>query len=424
MFDSEWLERHFDAELYRATHADVAASGGDPFSHWIEYGREEERRGDRRNWRAPNFDSRYYLLAFPDVADLIAKGLYTSPSEHWLLSGEEEVKSGKRGALPDFDEARYLSERPDVQSAIDAQSYRSGMDHWLCIGRHEERSAISAPHVAATGTGTKGSLSDEKREFWRKNGYVILEGVISPERCDALNNRINGLWEGRDSLTLPVSIDMFIEQPTSRRVRLADAPDDARDVPYKINDLFMLDDAVQSIALDEHVCEALRWVLNCDPVAINSLNFERGSTQRFHTDTLYMPGLKPGGMTAVWFALEDAVTEAGPLLYYPGSHEIPMFKFSSGKSYQINSEVPNYDNHMQSWVEKLGLEIEEFLPKKGDALIWHEQLYHAGKQIEDLSKTRRSLVVHYWRASELPADQVIPAKGGFYLDRPPFQVSR
>jgi hypothetical protein len=51
------------------------------------------------------------------------------------------------------------------------------------------------------------------------------------------------------------------------------------------------------------------------------------------------------------------------------------------------------------------LKETEFRGKSGDVFLWHAQLLHGGRPIRDMAKTRSSLVVHYWRAGDLPADQ-------------------
>jgi ectoine hydroxylase-related dioxygenase (phytanoyl-CoA dioxygenase family) len=412
---------YFEPAAYLSVNRDVAAAGVNALAHWIEYGRDEEWAGHRPNWKAPQFDSRYYLRVYLDVGELIAARKFSSAAEHWFCAGMREVAEGARSLPSDFDEARYLKEHPEVVAAILGGRFQSAFDHWLRVGRDDERAARSLPHHPASGTNRKGYVPAEKAEFWRRNGYLVLEKVIPAEICERVNKRINDLWVGRKLDQSEITIDIFLEQAESRRVKLRSAPAEARFQPYKINDLFMLDPLVKDLALDESVCDALRWVLADDPTAISSLNFERGSTQRFHTDTLYMPGLNEGGMTAAWFALEKATTDAGPLLYYPGSHEIPIYKFTNGMSYQVDGEMQGYIDYMDAAIEERRLVPEEFLPEQGDVLIWHERLYHGGKAINDVAQTRKSLVVHYWRARNLPADEIIAHGGGFHLDRAPFR---
>ena len=52
--------------------------------------------------------------------------------------------------------------------------------------------------------------------------------------------------------------------------------------------------------------------------------------------------------------------------------------------------------------EERGLELESFLPKKGDALIWSADLAHGGAPITDPALSRRSFVCHYCPAGARP----------------------
>lgn len=404
----------FDVGSYLRENPDIARQGIDPFVHWITCGRSEERHGLRKNYQAPHFDGEYYSSLYPDVKDLIENNIYASGAEHWKMSGMSEVATGNRSIDPGFDHVSYLNSRPDVAAAIGGNDALAAYDHWLCWGRYEL--GISGDHKPKP---RPSIISSEKSDFWARNGYMILEGLISPERCEAVNGRMDQLWDTRWSGTLPVSIDIYIDRDGARRIPFTDAPADARHLPYKLNDLVMHDDIVGGVALDEKLCDGLEWVLGDKPVAIGSLNFERGSTQEFHTDTLYMPGDTPGGMTAAWIALEDVSSQAGPLFYYPGSHNIPLFLFSDGRPHQRLDEFQNYRDYMYRNVADMQLVPEAFLPKKGDVLIWHEKLFHAGGAIKDMSLTRKSLVVHYWRHADMRDKILKKHGGGYFWNRPP-----
>jgi len=400
----------FDRQAYADANPDVLSNGMDPMIHWITYGRDEERRGVRKNYYAPFFDAEYYFRIYPDVRGLVDEGRYASAAEHWKMTGLGEVAAGRRSLDPRFDVASYLARRPDIAIAIGENNLIGIYDHWLSWGRHE---LGLADNIAAS------IISSEKAAFWQENGYIILEGVFSKTRCDALNQRIDHLWQNRADGRLGVSIDVNIDREGARRIPFAEASDDEKYRPYKLNDLVMHDEMVADTALDPLLCEALGWVLDDQPVAIGSLNFERGSTQEFHTDTLYMPGETPGGMTAAWIALEDVSIQAGPLFYYPGSHNIPLFLFSDGRPNQRLEEFQQYRDHMYGHVAQMQLMPEVFLPKQGDVLSWHERLFHSGGAIKDMSLTRKSLVVHYWRFADMRAKNLMSHGGGYFWNRPP-----
>jgi len=134
----------------------------------------------------------------------------------------------------------------------------------------------------------------------------------------------------------------------------------------------------------------------------NSLNFEFGSQQDYHFDTFYMPSPTPNKMVASWIALEDATADNGPLTYYPGSHKIPPYHFSSGSTLIVEEEMPAFNDYIYGEIEKRNLQPVTLLAEKGDVLIWHSQLFHGGSQINDTLKTRKSLVTHYFTNEDFP----------------------
>lgn len=407
----------FDPARYLRSNRDAALSGMDPARHWRDVARPEERAGLRPNWRFPKFQAAYYLLNNPDVPGLIASGAVDSAADHWFRFGRHEHLSGARDFGSDFDEAAYLDRRRDVASAVRRGGYVSGFDHWLCWGRTEDEDAACEVLRIPRTRPTSEEFSVEKQTFWKENGFIILEGAIAPERCDEAVRRIDAIWANRKTAEYPFCIDVDIETQAQRRIAMADAADAAKAAPYKINDTFMADDFFADIALDPEVTKVLRWVLEAPPCVVASLNFERGSTQAFHTDTLFMPGHRQGAMTAAWFAFEDVSEEAGPLKYYPGSHQIPMYRFSTGSPAYVGAEYPLYEQHMYAHVDRLGLVPQKFLPKKGDVLIWHELLFHGGAPIVDRSLTRKSFVCHYWNAELMPPNELTPWNGVFRQTR-------
>ncbi|MBV9300487.1 MAG: hypothetical protein JOY62_07475 [Acidobacteriaceae bacterium] len=69
-----------------------------------------------------------------------------------------------------------------------------------------------------------------------------------------------------------------------------------------------------------------------------------------------------------------------------------------------------------------GLHKSAFLGSAGDTLLWHAQLLHGGITILDKTRTRKSLVTHYWRATDLPPDSAGVFEGNKYYYKRPHQA--
>lgn len=240
----------------------------------------------------------------------------------------------------------------------------------------------------------------ELLDSWENNGYVILKGFFSHQAIDSVNDLVNTLWQNRHSLAAPITVDVSLESSSQRRMLLREAGDNMRQTPYKINDLYLEYDIIRKVVLDARLCDIIERLFGGTPLLCNSLNFEYGSQQSDHVDSFYMPSRVANGMLASWIALEDVKHNNGPVHYFAGSHKIPPYLFSHGKTNAIASEMPACRDYLESEVSKRGLTPTCFLAEKGDVLIWHSQLLHGGSPIEEPRQTRKSLVSHYFRRKD------------------------
>lgn len=263
------------------------------------------------------------------------------------------------------------------------------------------------------------ALTSQQQEQWNENGFVLLEGFYSAERIAETNALIDRLWRERKSLDNRYVIDIFVETEREQRVYFADAPSGARFAPYKLNDLFLSCPLIRDMIVGDRLAPILNELLGGAPLVCNTLNFEYGSQQDYHFDTFYMPSPTPNKMVASWLALEDATTDNGPLSYYPGSHKIPPYLFSNGRTIVMQDEMPAFREYIFQQIDERGLKPETLYAKKGDLLIWHSQLFHGGSPIKDKRKTRKSLVTHYFTREDFPElEMPYVGKHGSYMSRP------
>lgn len=263
------------------------------------------------------------------------------------------------------------------------------------------------------------TLTAEQQQDWDNNGYLLLKNFYSDSRIDQLNQLIDQLWDTRNELDERYVIDVFVETENEKRVYFADAPEAARHAPYKLNDLFLSSNEVRQLVAGQELAPLLESLLGGFPMICNSLNFEFGSQQDYHFDTFYMPSPTPNKMIASWIALEDATTDNGPLTYYPGSHKIPPFLFSNGRTIIVPEEMGAFNEYMEQQIAERGLQPQTLLAEKGDVLIWHSQLFHGGSAILDKNKTRKSLVTHYFTKEDFPdSDAPLITGKTCYMKRP------
>ncbi len=263
------------------------------------------------------------------------------------------------------------------------------------------------------------ALSTEQQKQWEQNGYLLLENFYSDRHIDQINSTIDELWRKRKQLGPEFVIDVFVESEREQRLYFCDAPSDARHAPYKLNDLFLSSDEIRHTVAGEQLAPILGELVGGFPMICNSLNFEFGSQQDYHFDTFYMPSPTPNKMVASWIALEDATADNGPLTYFPGSHKIPPYLFSNGRTIIIPEEMDAFRDYIYSEIDQRGLQAETLLAKKGDVLIWHSQLFHGGSEILDKNRTRKSLVTHYFTKEDFPDSPAAEVTSqSAYMQRP------
>lgn len=112
---------------------------------------------------------------------------------------------------------------------------------------------------------------------YNTEGFAVIPGLIG----DDLTSRI---------------LDDLIE-PLSGRNRVQDA--------------WKFSNAVRELAVMPAVLDVLRTLYCREPVPFQTLNFEFGTQQRAHSDTVHFSSLPRRFMCGVWVALEDVDADNG-----------------------------------------------------------------------------------------------------------------
>ena len=238
---------------------------------------------------------------------------------------------------------------------------------------------------------------EEKMNFWQKNGYVILNQVISTEWLDQLWGEIEELIEHHETYQTLVRIDLP-EYQANPVQPVKDVPKSVLNGPYiKFNDFHDNSVIGKKIMLHKNIITFLEAVFGDKVIGMQSLLFKYGSQQATHQDFAYVVSEIPSHLAAAWIALEDVHIDSGPLVYYPGSHTIGKFDFGNGIFFNNKSTLnpDDFAKYLDQTCQKAGLEKKTLLIKKGDVLLWHAALAHGGDEIRNPALTRKSYVCHY-----------------------------
>jgi hypothetical protein len=222
--------------------------------------------------------------------------------------------------------------------------------------------------------GAEGTLTQEQRDDWERNGYLIVrspgwtESVIDGALAD-----LDGKYEGD-----------------------GDERDGVWYYSYSIMDAWKVSESVKTIALHPSMLAILEELYGRKPLPFQTLNFPMGTQQAAHSDAVHFSSMPPGYMGGVWVALEDVDETNGPLMYYPGSHKRPYIHPKDIDAEPVEQEYVKYEKYIQRVIQEENLRPEYGLINKGDALIWSANLLHGGAPQTDMKRTRNSQVTHYF----------------------------
>lgn len=159
--------------------------------------------------------------------------------------------------------------------------------------------------------------------------------------------------------------------------------------------------AVRDICYAEPILSAIRKMYGSGARPFQTIGFDRGSSQKAHQDAIHFQSSPRNRIVGAWIALEDIHPDSGPLFVVPDSAGMPFVDLAvlGFEKQQVDQQYEayyHYEKVMESLIECNRWEKVPFLGRSGDALLWGIDVLHGGMPIEDPTRTRHSLVVHYY----------------------------
>ena len=214
---------------------------------------------------------------------------------------------------------------------------------------------------------------------FENNGFAIIKNYLTDQQADEINEEITSLLYKKT-----------VSQNNSHKIMFA----------------IHKSELLKNIGNDTDLKELLSALVNGKVILFQSINFLMGSQQHTHSDSIHMTTFPLGGLVGVWIALEDITEENGPLHYYPGSHKLPYYLNedynNEGSRFLLGKKsYKDYEEMIEEKIRSKSLRKINFLAKKGDLIIWHANLFHGGNPHLDKSKTRKSMVFHYFKENSI-----------------------
>lgn len=243
---------------------------------------------------------------------------------------------------------------------------------------------------------------DEYRSF-RRDGYLIARGVVSPEEIAEMKAHIEDLISGR--------LEVEGIEPPTPGATLAENE-------QRLLRIHMMHDRIplwERWMLHPRVLDIVAALIGPDVLAMQTMMFIKapGSDgQGFHQDSYYIPTF-PDTLIGAWIAIDPADTENGCLWMSKGSNAEPIYPPSHGYGYgdwglKDILEVENVGGHSNSDEDPLNglkpvatdykLVETPAIMEPGDVAFFGGHILHRSLSNKTTDRTRKSFVNHYCNA--------------------------
>lgn len=240
------------------------------------------------------------------------------------------------------------------------------------------------------------NLTREYGDIFRRDGAVVLPKIISADIADSIKKEMELTDESKPYVG-------FIKGKT-----VAPSRENQQHHRFRFKDMYINFANARAAVLAPILIDVLYNVMQEPVLAFQSLGFTRGSGLRVHRDANFIGVDKPETVIGTWLALEDIEAGSGELAYYPNSHRFPAYHLSEGSLHRVRAEGKlsynndDYVNYLHQQIAENHLEEKRFLARKGDCLVWHNDIVHTGTPVTRPELTRYSLATHFCAASARP----------------------
>ncbi len=227
----------------------------------------------------------------------------------------------------------------------------------------------------------------EAGDFYRENGYLVVEDAISESEIVALKAETVRICRGGFG-QIKGMVESSHEETDEEVIRKTLCIH----FPNKVSELMALEMSHPSLV------NILQTVIGPNVKCMQSMLFIKSAGkpgQAWHQDEDYIP-TRDRSLTGCWLAMDDATIENGCLWVIPGSHKPgvlwPM-KFHNDRRFDCSWESYDYP-----YTDEQALPVEV---RAGSVVVFNGYLLHRSLPNTATAGFRRALVTHYMSAESL-----------------------
>lgn len=252
---------------------------------------------------------------------------------------------------------------------------------------------------------------------FRRDGFVIVRGLVSPDEIAELRQHTEDLMQGN----LPEQRGTMSERDLSRDHGVTVqglekppehlSPEEKAQYFLRVHMLHRKLELHERYLLHPRVLDVLEVLIGPDVLALQSMLFLKPPGkpgQGWHQDSYYIP-THPDTLCGAWIAIDDCDEQNGALWFAKGSGHEPVYPPCPEVSYGFGDKMvadiqyvkgvsdPNDENNMLSRVADRYDQVLAIM-RAGDVAFFNGHVLHRSKQNWSRDRFRRSFVGHYCNA--------------------------
>jgi phytanoyl-CoA hydroxylase len=249
---------------------------------------------------------------------------------------------------------------------------------------------------------------------WVTDGYCAVSGVVPEPQIDSMMRDMDGIWTAPEPVPGLQIVDPRIDSEAPLNLTHAEvlALESARRFEirdtshWRVHGFYLHSENARAVFDNPELIRLTSLILGRPAEPRFTINFMYGSEQALHQDTAVFHVAPKNYLVGAWLACEDVAPDAGPLVFYPGSHREPLYAGFDNypqTNLRTTAKPQEYSEHVARCSEQY--ERRLYLAKKGEVFLWHGMLIHGGSAVTDPKRTRRSYVCHY-----IPGDMEVSSE--------------
>jgi ectoine hydroxylase-related dioxygenase (phytanoyl-CoA dioxygenase family) len=260
-------------------------------------------------------------------------------------------------------------------------------------------------------------VSIEQYAQFRRNGFLVVPGLVSLEEIDELRQHTEDLMQGRLPEQQTVRSQHLHSSGKVVMVNEFGAPPDHLSPEEKAQFFLRIHMLHRKLALHERymlhprVLDVLEVLIGPDVLAMQTMLFLKppGSQgQGWHQDSFYIP-THPDTLCGAWIAIDDCDEQNGAMWFAKGSGVEPIYPPCPELSYGFGDKLVKDIRYVKgvsdtddskNMLTRVADEYDQVLcpAKQGDVVFFNGHVLHRSKKNWTADRFRRSFVSHYCNA--------------------------